>query len=232
MEYSTRGIKVLLFLICTTSTAQIRIILTAALSSNHEAFRKKQYLESFRCLQRLGFTKNDLYVVEALKKTGPTFLDEYSSHVYYAQNNDASFKNNGANEALTLLEALDYFQFDDDDIIIKLTGRHQLTSRYFLQLITSKPNYDAYFKFHPNVKDYAYTVTFAMRCKCYKEMLQSIDLYTIGNTICAIEEPIANYLYTQVKAGKLKLYTVDKLHVTANVFGSTTCPAMAGTFYF
>lgn len=206
---------------------QIRIILTAALSSNHQAFRKNQYLESFRSLQRLGLTKDDIYIVEALKKTGPTFLDEYSSHVYYAQNNNASFKNNGINEAITLLEALDYFKFDDDDIIIKLTGRHQLTSNEFLQIIEANPNYDMYIKINPDGA--ALTLTFAMRCQYMKEMYSSMNLNAMGYSRRAIEHEVARYIKLKTQ---LKILYVQTLHVKADVFGSTTCPGMTGTFYF
>jgi len=123
--------------------AEMRIILTAALTDNHFEFRKNQYIESLNILADYGY--QNPYIVEAIKKVGPTFLDDYSTNVFYATCNNPSSINHGANEARTLLEALEHFQFADDDIILKLTGRYQLLSDRLLRIIKkNQNNFDAF----------------------------------------------------------------------------------------
>ena len=97
----------------------------------------------------------------------------------YAQKNNLAFINNGVNEAVTLLEAIEHFGFDDNDMIIKLTGRHRIKSDNFFRLVKENPNFDAYFKFRkPDVtgQEWACTVVFAMRYKYLKHMYNSINL--------------------------------------------------------
>ena len=85
-------------------SAKIRIVLTAALTQAHYEFRKNEYIESFTSLKRFGYC--DFYIVEAVTKGGPTFLDTYCNDVFYATANDPLCTNQGVNESKTMLEAL------------------------------------------------------------------------------------------------------------------------------
>ena len=117
MKISCYCIAAIAFFALHSTKAEVRVILTAALTNNHFELRKNQYIKSLDILSSYDY--QNPYIVEALKKTGPTFLDEYSTNVFYSTCNNPSLKNHGVNEARSLLEALNYFEFADDDIILK-----------------------------------------------------------------------------------------------------------------
>ena len=205
-------------------SAHIRVVLTAALTDAHSEFRKKQYIESFSILNSYGYGPKNIYVVEALKKQGPTFLQDYSSHVFYATVNNPNFKNHGINEAATLLEGINYFGFDDEDMIVKFTGRHQLTTDYLLRFVEEHSEYDAIVKV--NSDGNVYTLGFAMRCKYIKEMFSLMDFEAMGYVMRPIEYDVGDYIKWKVKQGNFRVFYVDKLHMKANIFGSSTAPGV------
>lgn len=53
----------------------------------------------------------------------------------------------GQKEMLDILLLADYYNFKDDDLVIKLTGRYTLASPSFFDYIYSHPSYDLYMKF-------------------------------------------------------------------------------------
>lgn len=201
-----------------TALTQIRIVMSVALTDAYFEFRKKQYIESFEKLSEYGIV--DVYVVEALKKKGPTFLDDYTKNAFYSSANDPSVKNNGINEARTLLEGFYHFDFDQDDKIIKLTGRYQLISDCLIKLVEDNPEYDAFVKV--NSAGNVFTLGFAMRCKYFKEMYEQIDYHAMEANWINIEEEVGKYIKKKLNEGNFKVLYIDKLGIKANLYGSST----------
>jgi hypothetical protein len=209
-------------------TAQTHLVLTAALTQSYSDFRKKQYISTCKQLVTLGYTKDNFYIVEALNKKGPTFLDAYCNNVFYATTNNASLRNKGINEALTLNEALYYFNFDDDDIIIKMTGRYFPLSDYFFNLIKNNLDYDAFFFLTPS-GDFT-TLAFAMRCKYLKEMYQALDYALIEGVNMCIETAVSNWIKHMIANKTIRFYAVDKLNIRVELDGSATNPTAQGSY--
>lgn len=200
--------------------AHIRLLFSAALTDAFFDFRKQQYIESFSTLK--SFNYKNVYVVEALKKAGPTFLDDYSDNVFYSTANDPRFRNQGTNEARTCLQATYYFAFDPEDMIIKLTGRHCFTSDIFLRLVENNDEYDAFVKLDAQTD--VSTVCFAMKCKYFREMYETIDFNNMERRWINLETEVGNYIKRKIKAGNFKVKYVEKLGVRANNYGSSTAP--------
>lgn len=216
------------------SYTQTRLLLTAALAEPHYEFRKMQYIEALNALVQYGYT--DLYIVEALKKKGPTFLDDYSTNVFYATSNDPSIQNQGINESKTILEALYYYSFYSDDMIIKLTGRHCLISDYFLKLVENNPTYDAFVKISEGLMPawadgMVPTMCFAMKYKYLKEMYEQIDYDAMLQYNYPIEWMVANYIERKRDEGSFKIYFVDKIDIRVNAFASYACPGQPEKVY-
>ena len=55
-----------------------------------------------------------------------TYLDELSCDVVYTTNNVSNFAHKGVNELLDIKEVINKYNIQDDDIVIKLTGRYKL----------------------------------------------------------------------------------------------------------
>jgi hypothetical protein len=210
------------------SFGAIRVVCTTALTDKYFEFREKQYKESFSILKSYGV--KDFYIVEALKKQGPTFLEEYASNVFYSTVNNASFTNNGANEAATFLEGLYYFDFDDEDLIIKFTGRHQLTSDYILRLIEKKHDYDAFVNMQDNGG--VSTLGFAMKCKHFKKMYEDMQLNQIGFSSRSIEYFVGDFILKKSREDGFKVCYLEKLYMKANTFGSSTALGASGIVYY
>lgn len=228
---------ILLLVIATPhfTTARIRILLTAALTEAHYEFRKDEYIQALTMLKKLGY--EEFYIVEALKKEGLTFLDDYCSNVFYAKSNDPLCKNQGVNESRTILEAIEYFNFDPEDIIIKLTARHRLLSNFLLKTVENNQDCDAIFRYcydmYPAFFDGMIPpLGFAMRCKYLCEMYKEIDYVVMEQQRIPLEWVIPSYIDKKQKEGDFKILVVDKLDMRANAFASAACPGLPENILF
>jgi hypothetical protein len=84
-----------------------------------------------------------------------TYLDNFYHHhrqhvkVFYTNNNKYEFKSKAINEFMDIKEVIDKYGIEDDDIIIKLTGRYRaLNFDFFKYIIENENNYDAFVKFY------------------------------------------------------------------------------------
>jgi hypothetical protein len=83
-----------------------------------------------------------------------TYLDYFYHHnrqhvkVLYTENNKYKFKSKGINEIIDIKEVIEKYGIEDNDIVIKLTGRYRiLSSTFFKDVINNENNYDAFIKF-------------------------------------------------------------------------------------
>jgi hypothetical protein len=205
--------------------AQIRLLLSAALTDVRYDLRKQQYLENFEQLAKFGYGYEDVYVVEALKKQGPTFLEEYARHVFYATVNDPKVKNQGINEAKTLLEGCYHFNFDPEDMIVKMTGRHHFISDYFLQIVQKNTDYDAILKVNGTS---VFTLAFAMKYKYFKEMFERANYRAMEGRWIILETVVGEYIQQKIKQANFKVLYIDKLDIHVTFDGSSTAPHMTG----
>ena len=141
--------KILLSLaVLTTSLTygKILVLATASLLDIKYEMRKQEYIKSLKILNQLGY---DFYCVENIKNENEkTFLDDYCDKVYYSHSNDFTIKGNkGINELKALKAAIDYFNFDENDIVVKITGRYCFDNNNFFKLIESNPNFDAFVRY-------------------------------------------------------------------------------------
>lgn len=203
------------------SCAQLRVVLTAALTDSHYEFRKSQYIETLMILAGYGY--HDVYVVEALKKQGPTLLDDYSKNVFYssANNQNLDHRNFGINEAKTLLEGLKYFDFDSEDMIVKMNGRSQPTSDKFLSLVKNNPDYDIFIRM---ANGGVFTLCFAIKNKYLLEWLENIDYVTMEKNMTTLEAEFYFYINRKLNQKAFKVFFVDELGMKYNYLGSTTLP--------
>jgi hypothetical protein len=84
-----------------------------------------------------------------------TYLDNFYHHhrqhvkVFYTDNNKLEYRNKAVNEMLDIKEVIDKYGIEDDDIIIKLTGRYRaLSSQFFKDIIENENKYDVFVKFY------------------------------------------------------------------------------------
>ena len=82
-----------------------------------------------------------------------TYLDNFYNgvepiKVLYTENNKQQFKSKGVNELLDIKAVISHYKINDDDMIIKLTGRYRaLSPKFFKDVIENENAYDAFVKF-------------------------------------------------------------------------------------
>lgn len=213
-----KNVRVFAFLVAFFLTSFVMqaepiVLFSAALIPEHFQERKSEYIYSLEILKMLGY---EPYIVEAILPDGPTFLDQYSSRVFYSNVNDARLKNKGVNEARSLLAAFAHYDFDDDAIIIKLTGRYYFESKYFFDQISTQPLCDAFV-----VQDnYGNTITgcCALRCRYFKAFLKQLDLVFLEKRMVNIERELTLYL-ERMKVQGIQVNYLSKLDVVARIYG-------------
>ena len=128
------------YIIITTSILNKRGII-------NETHRKNRYIE---CIQQLlKLIENDTSIkVIVVENNGKrqTYFDDLNCDVFYTNNNNFNLQHKGVNELLDIKEVINAYNIEDDDTIIKLTGRYKLLNSNFINLIKMN-QYDAYVKF-------------------------------------------------------------------------------------
>ena len=196
---------------------QIRIVCTSALIPLNYEMRKEEYITTFKMLREYGY---EPYVFEACHPVSPS-SEEYCNHVFYSNVNDSQLKNKGVNEATSMMEGFKHYHFDDNDMIVKLTGRYRLHNCDFLQLIEDHPEVDAFVKCDP---DYpkplgrVLTGAYAIRYKFFKEMLENLDLVKMEKEMIDIEIEVANFAQKLNAQGDKVMY-LKKIGMTGNIGG-------------
>lgn len=200
--------------------ARVHLVLSAALTDDYYEFRKQQYIDMFCTLLKFGY--KDPFVIEAVKKRSPTFLDTYSKNVFYSQVNNSDLKNKGINEATTMLEGLKYFNFDPEDMILKITGRYQCINDFFLKFVENNSDADAIVKFTPDGQ--VLTLCYAMKQKHFIHMFEHLDYASMETNTIYLEQTVGHYIRNRIEQGNFKVISVDRLYVRSNYLGSNCIP--------
>uniref|UniRef100_A0A6C0DI11 Glycosyltransferase n=1 Tax=viral metagenome TaxID=1070528 RepID=A0A6C0DI11_9ZZZZ len=131
----------------------IYLIITTCLNSKYgkqsQEHRKLYYIKAIT--KALEYSKNlpiKRIIVENNGKR-ETFLDQFSNEadIVYTDNNSVPTSNKAQNEYLDIKEIIQKYQIQDDETIIKLTGRYILTNGGFFRY-TVNNNFDASLKFY------------------------------------------------------------------------------------
>lgn len=160
----------------------IYIIITTSINNKigvkNEAHRKNRYIEGIKHLLKLINNINNIHpiIVENNGKRD-TFLDNLNCDTLYTNNNKYNFKHKGGNELLDIKSVINTYNIDDNDTIIKLTGRYKIMNLDFINMVINNCHkIDAFVKFfnvctrkyHDN-KDDCVLGLFALKCKYLKK---------------------------------------------------------------
>ncbi len=194
--------------------SSIRVVCTAALIKDQEEQRKKEYIDSLNTLLSYGMWT---YVLESCSSENFTFLDQHAGTVYYTKTNDPTLRNKGVNEALSLINGFSHFQFNDNDMVIKLTGRYHCNTDTIIKLVEENPEYDAIIK--KDAHGQVFTGCFAMRYFHFKNMLESFDFNSMEKNMINLEQKVADYLASHPN---IRVLEVQKIDVSARIGNGDT----------
>lgn len=188
------------------------VLYTSALISNKFDIRKSQYLNSYKMLSSFIDVKN-IKIVECFSSNGD-FLKSLNSDIIYTNTHSNSIRNKGVLEAMAMMKFFDEFDIDDNDIILKITGRYSLIDDSFIRLIEST-NHDFYGRFMDENRQ-VFTGCFAMRKNIFVDWLKSIDLVMLERMSINIEKNLIDYLSNN----KINTFFTEKINIEAPIFGS------------
>jgi len=127
------------------------ILFTSALKEMFFEKRREEYINSYNQIKKI--CNHKIQILECLDYgDSKTFLDELSDNVLYTRKNYI-FKNKGVNEILNIKYFLEQTTLDDEEMIVKITGRYLLNSSFFIDkceqsrsdVIMVKDNHDQVF---------------------------------------------------------------------------------------
>ena len=139
----------------------IRLIFTSCIAARYAApvEREQIYYKTITAsVKAMSGLPIEFYIVENSGKRR-TLLDDISGvHLLYTDTNaikysgsnpDAETGLKGMKEMMDVLRVCDVFDFDEEDIVIKLTGRYGLQNppTFLENLIENEGNYDVFMKF-------------------------------------------------------------------------------------
>ena len=170
------------------SPRPIKVLFTAAIIEDPNGSRQACYIRNLQKLKQYGC---DVYVVESCQK-GPTYLDKYCDHVCYTQsNNPAETKSN--NEINSMLIGMRYFNFDSDDMIIKVTGRYVLEDNQFILFVQANLDADVIARIWCGFD--AYAGCFAIKLNQFINLVDHYHhVYNTESRIYCFEHALGNYI--------------------------------------
>ncbi len=194
---------------------EVKLLYTAAVIGADDEMRQSEYLHSLEVLKGLGVVP---YVVEAC--CSASFFDACAGCVFYSKVNDASLKNKGVNEARSMLAALNFYQFDEEAMIVKLTGRYFFQDGYFFEAVKSDGESDAFVRRAPvQYPTSRFMGCFALRMKFFKRFLEGLDFEKMEREMICVEDELGRFL---LGTPEIRIHEMEALHVTANIYGTGT----------
>lgn len=167
---------------------KIRIILSTAIIDDNVTIydRVKEYQECFDIIKNLGY---DFTIVETVLDSSE-FLERNSKNVIYT-NVNGNFINRGTNYVNSFKKFLNQSDFNDDDVIVHVTGRYPLADdSFFLNCYNLELNKIGCFKKDEHGQFYLFL--YGMRFNHLKEFLNSIDVEYMEKNMINLERIFAD----------------------------------------
>jgi hypothetical protein len=134
----------------------------------------------------------------------------FSSELYIPSTKDFNAKGKSQQEFLSIQTYVKKETFNDNDWIIKLSGRYLLLSDNFYNIVKNAPDdCDAIVK-TSDTEPQIYTFCFALRWKHFKDLYLQ-DVNYLG------DQCVENFVYSYIVDNKLKTYLVPKIDILTNI---------------
>jgi hypothetical protein len=185
----------------------MKILFTTALIEDFYEIRKKEYIDSFEISKSLIGVDN-INILECFVDKQETFLNDLTENIYFSNTNIPA-RNKGVKEALAIKKFFEECDYNDDDIVIKQTGRYKFTSDLFFENIDK--TVDANVLFGEN--NYCFFGVFSLKFKYFKNFINNLDFSYMENNMVCIEKLLSDYIIHE----NLTVKKHDKLDVLSNI---------------
>jgi hypothetical protein len=181
--------------------------------------RKSQYIYGINQLKKIIKDFNiENYKIIIVENNGirNTFLDTLDCEVYYTLNNNLQTNNKGYKELQDILDCIEKYNINDNDFIVKMTGRYILNDNSeFMNIIKNihNTNYYCVIKYGPYFKPVNYKMN-----DCITGLIGMSCFY-----IKQIEKPNENECVEWKWGEVTKLIDNNKIYLVNNL-GINVCP--------
>jgi len=193
-----------MFIFISLEAGSIKVIFTSALIEDPDEERKKCYIQNLINLKNYGC---EVFVVESCIE-GPSYLDCYCDKVYYTKSNDL-YETKSNNEIKSMLIGLLHYDFEPEDLILKVTGRYVLEDDQLINFVKLNENADVIARVWNDID--AYTGYYAIK---YKYLLDMFDyyfyIYNNKSKNFAVEHALGNFI--SMNKDNLKIIRIPKLY--------------------
>lgn len=193
----------------------IKVLYTAAIIKDQTPERQAEYEKSVRVLNSYWY---EPYIVEACA-AGPTFFNDIAQYICYTQTN-LDVRNKGVNEVRSMRRGLMDFNFDDDDMIVKITGRYFFKNDLLLRMIEDNPEVDGFISIY-TMTHFAFTGCFALRYKYFKEIINKISLVQMEQYWIDVERVIMDYVCLIERDQSARIKYIDELHLEVSGYNGS-----------
>ena len=187
----------------------MKIIFTSATIKKLYNERVVEYQASFDKISEFDFD-DKVQILECTKEEGVGYLEKMKGNVFFSKTHNPNIKNKGVKEAMALMELFKNADFDDDEQILKITGRYMLQSSEFLNLV-EKNEFDCYLTRDDGGQ--VFFGCFSMKFKLFKQMLNSFDLLSMEKEMINIEKVAADF----IDKNRLNEKRVEKINILCNI---------------
>lgn len=189
------------------NSKMIYLVITSSINNkigiqNYE-HRKKSYIDSITQILSVLPKEIKPIIVENNGKR-ETYLDDFKIDLLYTDNNKKNYPHKGFNELDDIKDVISHYKIEDDDMIIKISGRYTpFDDSFFRNVVDNNDKYDSFMKFY-NICTWRFETNdcilglFATRCKnirnfSYKgnmspECEMAIQIRSICKSICEIKD--------------------------------------------
>lgn len=202
----------------------IYFIVTTSLF-NDSILRKNQYISGISKLKKVIEVLNiENYKIILIENNGkrPTFLDNFNCEVFYTNNNFLKTQNIGYKELQDIHDCIKYYNIDDSDFIVKMTGRYVLhDNSEFMNIIKdiSDSKYECVIKYGSFLKPVNYKMN-----DCITGLIGLSCLY-----VKQIEKPEGSDCVEWKWAKVTNLIDDKKIYLVSNL-GIYICPSSNNYF--
>lgn len=159
----------------------IYTIITCSIINNERIAQYKLCINNYIMALKLNKINSKIIVIEnSGKKNTPLDLSDSDVEIFYTKVNSLEYEK-GTKEICDIIESINYFNINDDDLIIKLTGRYFINMySEFLTIIkneicNNRKNYDCilrYGSFNSKIyeKNDCVTGLIGIRCRYLKQL--------------------------------------------------------------
>lgn len=152
----------------------IYILITTSLILNDFEIRQMQYTTGINYVKKYFNNNCKIIIIENNGKRN-TFLNDFDVDVFYTDNNNYTI-NKGATELNDINDCINYYKINDDDFIVKITGRYLLNenSNFVNHLNVDKYDcliqYGSFLNPQTNKMNDCITGLIGMKCRYIKQI--------------------------------------------------------------